>query len=213
MPAMTSFIPDPASWPFAPGESPFRIKGTGYRAHMAFVKSQVPGGVEAMVSRLGDVRFARFFEQAFLAASHYDICPLIMAAAPCAVAMGISPEEFVALRSRTQAPEDLNGVYRFVLAMIPTRSVAKRLPQLLSQMVDFATTEVERDVPGEVDAFVDGIPSAIAPWFATVFREYGEAALRTSGASEGSILMKRPSIVRREHGVAIVRAPIEIRWK
>lgn len=159
-----------------------------------------------------DPRYSRFLGQQFLAASFYDIFPLVVAAGPCAIAMGLSAPDFVARRSRAQAPKDLAGVYRFLLAMVPTRSVAKRLPQLFTQILDFGKAEIERDAPGEVDAMLDGLPGAISPWFGTVISAYGEAALRTSGAKRAALTVRPGTFARTEHGVPLVRSLIEVRW-
>ena len=43
--------------PFAPGESPFKVKGIGYKGHLEYTERYVPGGVKAMVAELDDERF------------------------------------------------------------------------------------------------------------------------------------------------------------
>ncbi len=209
---MSALVPDPASWPFAPGEGPFRIKGTGYRGHLEYVEANVPGGTRGMCERFDDPRLARFFEQPFLAASLYDLYPLVAAAGPCAAACGLSPREFVDRRSRAQAPKDVGGVYRFLLAMVPTQSVARRVPQLFTQVFDFGRAEVLREDGSEVDAAFDGIPWALAPWFAQVFTSYGEAALITSGASRGAFTVRSTQPSGSAHGVPLARIHVEIRW-
>lgn len=205
------FLPSPSSWPFAPGQGPFRIKGTAYRGHLEYVAEHVPGGVEAMRAQLTP-DLSRFFEQPFLAASLYDVHPLVVAAAPCAQALGISDEAFVAQRSRHQAPKDLTGVYRFLLAMVPTRTVAKRMPQLFTQILDFGLPTVTRDEAGIVDARIDGMPVAIAPWFGAVIAAYGEAALTTSGAERAVVRTSIGAPTGVEHGVAVASIDISVRW-
>lgn len=209
---VVAFVPDPSLWPFAPGEGPFRIKGTGYRGHLEYVEANVPGGVRAMGEHFEDPRLARFFEQPFLAASLYDLHPLIAAAAPCAAILGVTPREFVDRRSRAQAPKDVGGVYRFLLAMVPTRSVARRVPQLFAQVFDFGRADVTRDEAGEVDATFEGIPAVFAPWFGAVFVAYGEAALVTSGAKRGAFAVRGTTAAGSAHGVPLVRMAVEIRW-
>lgn len=209
---MSAFLPDPAAWPFAPGEGPFRIKGTGYRGHLEYVQACVPGGTKGMIERFDDPRLARFFEQPFLAASLYDLYPLVAAAGTCAAASGLSPRDFVDRRSRAQAPKDVGGVYRFLLAMVPTQSVARRVPQLFTQVFDFGRADVLREGAGEVDTAFDGIPSALAPWFGQVFTSYGEAALVASGAARGAFSVRSTTPSGSAHGVPLARIHVEIRW-
>lgn len=206
------YLPDLSAWPFAPGEGPFRIKGTAYRGHLEYVAADVPGGVPRMLESFDDPRLADFFRQQFLAASFYDILPLVLAAQPCAQAVGCTAEQFVDRRSRVQAPKDMAGVYRFLLAMVPTRSVARRIPQLVSQLLDFGRAEVLRESAGEADACLHGVPVPIAPWFGTVTAAYGEAALRTSGAKRASVVMRPGLPEGSRHAVPVVRAVIEARW-
>src|SRR5690606_38162592 len=62
-----------AALPFAPGEAPFRVKGTAHRGHLEYVAQHVPGGVAAMCEAFEDPRQRAFFAQPFLAASLYDV--------------------------------------------------------------------------------------------------------------------------------------------
>lgn len=208
---MLPFVPDPTTWPFAPGEGPFRIKGTAYRGHLEFVAAEVPGGLAGMLAAMNEP-LATYFRGSFLAASFYDLMPLVLAAAPCAAAMGLSAPDFVNRRSRVQAPKDLTGVYRFLVAMVPTRTVAKKLPQLFTQILDFGEAKVVRDAPGEVDASIEAIPAAIAPWLCTVMASYGEAALQTSGAKRATVVATLTAWPGQEHGVPLAGASLKVRW-
>lgn len=209
---MAAFVPDHTKWPFEPGAGPFGIKGTIYRRHLEYVEGVVPGGVAASLRGLPDARYIRFFEQQFLAASFYDIFPLLVAAGPCASLLNTTAHDFVAKRARDQAPKDLNGVYRFLLAMVPTSSVARRLPQLIQQILNFGTVEILRDEPGSITGAFAGLPEVVAPWFSTVINAYGETALVTSGAKTATMVMKTGDVVGTAHGVPIVTSPVEIRW-
>lgn len=209
---MASFIPNLAAWPFPPGESPFAIKGTAYRGHIDYVERHVPGGMKAMCEAMPDPAHAAFFEQPFLASSLYDLCPLVVAAGPCGALMGMSPSEFAATRARDQAPRDLGGVYRFLLAMVPTGSVARRLPQILTQVFNFGATTVAEHGKGKVSAMIEGIPEALAPWMAVIMSAYGEAALRTSGAKEVAFVVRPGDVDGTAHGVRTVRCSVEIAY-
>ncbi len=210
---MATFVPNLATRPFAPGESPFAIKGTSYKAHMAYVEANVPGGVAAMKAGLADERYAAFFDQPFLASTLYDLCPLVVVAAPCGKLTNMSASEFAATRARDQAPKDLGGVYRFLLAMVPTGSVARMLPQLLTQVFNFSGTKVLLDEPGHVIAELTGLPEPLAPWMATIISAYGETALRTSGAKEASFVMKPGDFEGTAHGVRMVRYTADVRFR
>ena len=148
-----------------------------------------------------------------MASSFYDLHPLVMAAGPSADLSGLTPRAFAETRSRRQAPKDLRGVYRFLLSMVPTRTVARRIPQLFTQLFDFGKAEISREECSEIDATFDGIPSALAPWFGTVVCAYGESALRTSGAERASFTLRPAMLAGSAHGVPLARFIVEIRWK
>ena len=209
---MSTVVPNVSAWPFAPGESPFRIKGTAYRGHMEFVAEHVPGGVDAMLAALPDDGSRAFFETRFLASTYYDIFPLVAAAGPCGRLTDLSAAEFVTKRSRDQAPKDLGGVYRFVLAMVPTGSVARRLPRLLTQVCDFASPTVLVDQPGHVEAAVEGVPVAIAPWLCAVLSAYGETALLVSGAKTAAFVAQPTGVYGEAHGVPTTSLQVQIHF-
>jgi hypothetical protein len=89
-------IPD---WPFAPGEGPFHVKGGSYRGHRAFMDEHVPGGFAGIVEQL-DPALQKFYAQPFLANGWYDLAPLVAMAPICGAALGISPDEYVRVRSK-----------------------------------------------------------------------------------------------------------------
>lgn len=179
---------------------------------MDFVAEHVPGGVPAMLAALPDDASRAFFSAPFLASTYYDIFPLVAAAVPCGRLTGVSAAEFVARRSRDQAPKDLGGIYRFVLAMVPTGSVARGLPRLLTQVCDFAQPAVLLDKPGHVVASIDGVPLAIGPWLCAVMSAYGKTALLVSGAKTASFSAEPAGQVGTAHGVPTTRLEVEIRF-
>lgn len=203
----------PDRWPFAPGEGPYKIKGTAYRGHIEYVQEHVPGGMEAMLEALPDDRYRTFFETLFLAGGWYDIYPLAYAGVVCARLSEMGFMDFVDLRSRHQAPRDLNGVYRFLLRMVPTNSVARRIPKLLAQVLNFTTNEVLQDQEGHMRGALHGMPAQLGAWFATAGSAYGEEALKVSGGLDASInvdaIQAAPS---GDEQVAMVTLLFDIRW-
>lgn len=59
--------------PFPVGQSPYRIKGSGYLLHMQYVDEQLPGGRAAMLGAIGNPELRAFFEQTFFAGHFVDI--------------------------------------------------------------------------------------------------------------------------------------------
>src|SRR5690242_18619455 len=82
-------LPEFEQFPQPPGKNPYRVKGNAYRGHMDYVEQHVPGGIEAMRAGFEDPLLKEFFGQTFLAASFYDLYPLVAAGWVCAKLCGM----------------------------------------------------------------------------------------------------------------------------
>src|SRR6476620_6141327 len=103
-------LPEFEHFPKPPGKNPFRVKGNAYRGHMDYVEEHVPGGAEAMRKGFEDPLLKEFFQQTFLAATLYDLYPLVAAGHVCAKLCGSTFSEFVRVRSEYQALRDVSGI-------------------------------------------------------------------------------------------------------
>jgi hypothetical protein len=196
--------------PFAPGSSPFRVKGTAFRGHLDFVARKVPGGVDDMLARMQARPGMRaFYEQTFLASSLYDVFPLAWGGVVGGAMMGMSYLDFVRLRTSEQARSDVGGVYRVLLALTSPNAVAQRLPKLLGQYFDFGATEIEVNEPGRVVAKRTGIPAAIVPWYEKVTEGYCDVVITRAGAKEVRVESQRAS-AGTAHGMPMMDMRVEI---
>lgn len=166
---------------FAPGESPFKIKGVAYRGHMEYVEKHVPGGNAAVIQQLGADRFDAFFNQPFLAASLYDVFPLAQAGVACGQLCGTSFLGFVAQRTRAQVEIDIRGVYRWLAKLANSQSLAARIPKVIGQYTTFARGESVVEDDGRVTTTTTGLPLPIVPWWNTVHQAYTSAAVELAG--------------------------------
>lgn len=202
--------------PFAPGHSPFRIKGVAYRGHLDYVRENVPGGEGAMIEELvrwtGVSDYERFFRQTFLASTRYDVYPLAMAGVACARLCGQTFGEFVRERTDHQARTDLNGVYRFLLKMVSPETIAARLPRLISQYYDFSWAETEISGPGLVTGRYRGVPAGLAAWMHHVCESYVETVLHVAGHANARVHTGEPMDDEpdEETGQPLVAVPFRV---
>lgn len=206
------FADSPENLPFAPGLSPFRLKGTGYRGHMQYAEAKVPGGVKAMIAGLHDPRLKEFFQQPFLASSWYDILPLLPAGRVCAALMRKPYEIYLRDRTRTQAQADLNGIYSMLLKIISTESVALRLPRIMSQYFDFGKIHTQPEATGIVSCKSSAIPRILYPWYQPVLTEYVDAALQIAGTGRVLVTSEPPENDGVVSGTPTIRFKWTIRW-
>jgi hypothetical protein len=200
-----------SEWPFAPGESPFHVKGGSYRGHRAFVDERVPGGFASIVAQL-DPGMQKFYSQPFLAHAWYDLAPLVAMAPVCGAALGMSPDEYVRVRSQAQVDQDIRGVYGFLTKLVSTRTIASRLPRLISLYFDFAKT-VQRSV--EDDRVVTehhGLPRPLAPWLSAVATAYIGRVLDLTKAGVHHVTTSEWSVEGKSHGVELVGFDLEVRF-
>lgn len=202
---------DPETLPFAPGDSPFRLKGTGYRGHMKYAEANVPGGTRAMIDALRDPRLKAWFQQPFLASTFYDILPLLPAGRVCADLIGVPYEQYLEARTVTQAAEDLGGVYAVLLKIASTNAVALRLPRLLSQYFDFSKIETRVVAPGRIECTTSQLPKILLVWYRVVLLTYvREAILR--GTKSVRVTHEPPEPDGAVQGGATVRFRWTIAW-
>lgn len=198
--------------PFAPGLSPFRIKGVAYRGHLEYVERFVPGGNAAVLAALNRPELDAFFAQPFLASTRYDVFPLAIAGIGCARVTGQPFRQFVRERSKWQANEDVNGVYRWMLRITSPETVAARLPRLISQYFDFGEQRIDVMEKGHLRAARTGMPLPLAAWYVAVSEAYMEVVIGLAGGRDVRCESAEPEIEGRSHGVDIVSLPMEVRW-
>ena len=201
------------SFPFAPGASPFRIKGVAYRGHLEYVEANVPGGVPGMLEDLGDPRLREFFQQNFLAASFYDVVPLAIAGIVCGARTGQTFLEFVRTRTQAQARSDVRGVYRVLLALTSAEAVALRIPKLVGQYLDFGDIETKSRSKGLVTGTRTGVPRALAPWYITVSDAYLRVVLSLAGGGDPSFAVTEVRDAGERDGIQLVDFDFAIRWR
>lgn len=189
--------------PFAPGLSPFRIKGIAYRGHVEYASRHIPGGVAAVNETFGNKALKYFFEQQFLAATWYDVLPMVPLWHACARVLKQPAVEFLRVRTRHQAEGDLRGVYRWILKVASPETVALRMPRAVGQYLDFGTTEATVRRPGVVHVRRTGIPLFLAPWFGIVAETFLTVALEIAGASKVQLRQRPVQTLEEGHGLRL----------
>jgi hypothetical protein len=214
MPAPTGQdLDDSRPLPWTPGEGPFRIKGVGYRGHMSYVAEHVPGGIAEMLAGFKDRRIADFFGQKFLAGTFYDIGPLVIAGYVCARQSRRTFYDFVKIRSRYQAQQDIGGIYKVLLKLTSPATVAARLPALSSQYLDFpGDPKAEMLDKHHAILMRSELPAMLATWFTLVYETYVDVTLTAAGAK--SVLARstfEPDAPLR--GYDAVKFRCEVSWQ
>lgn len=198
---------------FAPGESPFRTKGNVYRALLESADKRVPGGKAAVLAQIEDPALRAFYEQRFLAASTYDIFPLIPFGMAGAKLAGVPYPEFVRRGAELTARRDMNGVYRVILKLASPDMVVARLPRILAQYFAFGEIDGRFNGTRRYEATARGLPRAIANWLTHISQGFIPVVMEQAGARDVSIAIRAPIDSGVAHGVTLVTVSFEVSWE
>ncbi len=168
---------------YAPGESPFHVKGHVYRSSIGYYNATVPGGIDALAQLL-EPRCARFLQQHFLTASWYDALPMLPFSLAAAKARGISHHAAMLERAATQAEADIHGLYKVILNFTSPETIAARVGRAVMQYFDFgeATSRAVDERTHEI--IHTGVPMPLVPLSAPLAEGFLMTALRIAGAPE-----------------------------
>jgi hypothetical protein len=169
--------------PCPPGASPFHIKGIAYRGLVQLIERRIDGGLAALEGHLHDERIAPFLSQPFLAASWYDVMPMLPVSAAIAQVLGKPIEILASEQGAQQARHDVETVYRGLFESLDFDNVATKLTRFGRQYYDFGDCVGTLVSPGHAEIQRRGLPEFILRWFSPMDAAYGEQILRMKGAT------------------------------
>jgi hypothetical protein len=198
---------------FPPGTSPFRTKGNVYRALLESADKRVPGGREAVLALIEEPDLRAFYLQNFLAASSYDIFPLLPFGMAGAKIVGIPYGEFVRRGAEFTALRDMNGIYRVLLKLASPEMVIARIPRILAQYFDFGSVEGQFIGARCYEATARGLPKPIAFWLTNISQGFIPVVLAKAGARHVSMRVRAPAETHVEQGVRLVDVSFDVSWE
>jgi hypothetical protein len=198
--------------PFAPGESPFHVKGGIYLGTHRYFATEVEGGLDALWSQVADPALLAFMQQKFLPSSWYDVLPVYELIRAESRATRKTVARYLKDRATYQVERDIGGVYRFLLKIVSAESIALRLPRMLTQVLDFGKHDATQVAPGRVEAQLTGYPAMLWEWYATAFQVYAERALTLAGARDATVLVRAPESDGEQEGVELIRFRMDCQW-
>jgi len=199
------------AFPYGPGESPFRIKGNGYKGKLEYIDS-LAGGRKQVFEVLARPEVEAFYAQPFLSSVWYDVVPILATTAAVAVIHGESFEERVASRSRHQARKDIGGVHRMLMRLAPAKVVALRVSTAVAQYFDFVTLEAKPSGPTALEFDMRQIPQPVDIWLEVVVRTYFEEVLRIGAARNPRVTSERAP-AGEVSGVPSSKIHYDVSWR
>ncbi len=211
MPVSRDAIPAPL--PCTPGSSRFHIKGLAYRGLVQLVERRVAGGLDALERELDDERVRAFVRQPFLAASRYDILPMLPLNATIARLLKKPLRDLGAQQGALQARHDVEQVYRSPFQSMNVDDPTPVLGRFGDLYYDFGECDAELLRPGHVLHHRRGLPEYVLPWFAPMHAAYIEELIRLKGVSFAEAVPRPPTAAGSQHGIRIVDLDTDVRWR
>jgi hypothetical protein len=167
-------------------DSVFHASGLVYAAAKAFYGFRVPGGADAFAASMPPGLLA-FWSQNFIAASRYDILPILDLSAHAARLCRISHMAMVTESSRWTAKRDVNGVYRLLLRVMSPSMTAVRLPKAAGRYFDFGKATAHMTAPHACRCTQSGLPAPLVDWFVAATTGFCDVALCIAGAHDVTV--------------------------
>ncbi len=202
----------PRTLGFPVGASPYRVKGHVYQGLFESTEKRCPGGVAAVLPRLADAELRAFFGQKFLAASFYDLLPLLEFGREAAHLAGIPYTAYVRGGARLQAEKDVNGLYRALLRLASPNLVVLRMPRVLMQYMSFGQATGRMTGEKTYEIVVRGVPEAVQVWLTAAAEGFIPFVLETAGAKNVVTRQMRATADETKSGVPLVTGGVVVKW-
>lgn len=198
--------------PFAPGDSPFRIKGIAFRETLDQIAKE-PDGLARVRAQLPRDDLRRFFEQPFVVGGWYDVFAMTQLDGAAARVFGMTYEAWLRESTRKQVGTSLAGIYRSMVKLLSPATLAWGLPRLSSTYFDFGNVATKRSSPESVRMSVEEVPTVLVPWFQLACTEFTVEALRVTGNPDARAAWQSVSATGVRRGMPTSRMEVEFFWK
>jgi serine/threonine protein kinase len=206
-------VPPPApALPCAPGSSTFHIKGIAYRGVVHLVQRKVPGTLVTLDEELNDAPLSAFVRQPFLAASRYDILPMLPVNVAIARVLGKSLDVIAEAQGVAQARYDARHVYRRPFEEMTFDTLPAFLVRFASQYYETGELAAEAAGPGHVVLHRRRLPTYVLPWLSAIQVAYVEELVRLKGGRSVVATPRAPVEAAARKGVTVVDLDVDLRW-
>ena len=170
------------------------------------------GGIQGVEEELDDERIVPFLRQPFLAASWYDILPMMPINATVARLLGKPLDVLGREQGAQQARHDVEQVYRRLFDAMTFDNVPTLLARFGRQYYDFGDCRGEQVSPGHVIIVREGLPEMMLRWFSPMHAAYAEQILRMKGATFVEAIPQAPREAGARGGIPLVDLATDIFW-
>lgn len=210
----------PDAWPFVPpshrrklGDGPFRVRGTVYSGNVEFAQKRIPGGWPAVCADIGNPLVEAFFRDTiFLAASLYDIEPLMHLLRAITRIERIPLDKYIRDGSRAAGEDDVTGKYRAQLRSTTAEEMSTRLPRIFGRYFDPCRAEPINIGKSSTEMRFTGLPASAIGLYVWANEGFVTAALEAAGAHDVRFAWSAPIAEGDLEGVPVQTLNCRIAW-
>src|SRR5262249_14398392 len=146
------------SLPFAPGESPFRVRGGTICGLLDYLEERAPGKLAAMLDLVSDEAIRTYMQTIFLATAWYDFVPTLRFAETAAEVLGTSTAHLLSHHAAWQVQRDVRGVNRLLMKFVSPEAVVARSSGVFERYYNFGKVTVVESQPGGMVTEISKMP-------------------------------------------------------
>jgi hypothetical protein len=196
---------------YAPGQSPFNVRGSTYLGIREHADANIPGGMAALANALPEGPHRAFVGQVFSPDTWYDALPLRPLTEMLAKLEGRDWEDSVRARAEEAARRELGVLGRVrMLAATPDRSV-ERLQRLIADSFDFGQPEITEAVAGHARFVVHQVPQPLGSLFLVMLQGQANVLLSAAGGKQVKLGGRLVPVGQRGE-IGLVDVRVEIDW-
>lgn len=184
-----------------------------YMGYFEYANKRMPGGLPAAYAAIGDPEIEAFLENTiFLAASSYDLVPVVHFARALAKVEGTPFDKFVRGRARYAGENNVMGLYRTQMRSSSAGEMAVRLPRIFERYFDNCRAEMSLAAEGLVDGRFSGMPAPMLGFYLWCNEGFIEGALTAAGARGVKYSWSAPIPDGERDGIAQRAVTVRISW-
>lgn len=208
------------AWPFVPpthhkklGESPFRVRGSVYTGYLSYIHTQFPGGLTAVCAQIDNKNVEVFLRDTiFLAASSYDIEPLMYVMRVLTQWTKMPLDKLVREGAHRAAEADVVGKYRAQLRSTSVEEMVHRLPRIFVRYFDPCQSELMRVENTGAEMRISGLPASALGFYVWPNEGFISGALESVGARDIRFSWSTPVFEGELEGVPIQHMLCRMIW-
>jgi hypothetical protein len=197
---------------YAPGESPFHVRGSTYIRVRDYAAERVSGGMQAVAGALPEGPHRSFALQAFTAKGWYDALPIRPITELIAKLEGRAWEESVRGHAENIARRDLGLLGRVRMRASSPERMVEKLQHAALETFDFGESEVTEADKGRARVVFHQVPQPLGSWFLAMIHGYAGILLNHAGAKAPEIGGRLIPKGRAEGGMGLVDVRVDLNW-